>query len=141
MEGSGFIRLINTELKLVSRLVFSTLKNSIILENYSQYQGDSFAAAIKDGYNLLKRHEVDSEESKFSWKIHAKKRKRSSQLPKKDRIYFGTNLDFSGEKFGAQVVVISLIFISIYFFRSFKNFRHFADFLTKLIFCLIWDTI
>jgi hypothetical protein len=37
----------------------------------------------------------------------AKKRKRSSVLHKKDRIYFGTNVDFSEPMFKEQVAVSS----------------------------------
>lgn len=84
----------------------------LCLDKYSQYQGDSFAIAIKDGYSVLKKRQnpdINSNTITIDESPQSKKRKHSSQPIKKNRIYFGTNLDFSEAIFAEQVTVIVLV--------------------------------
>jgi hypothetical protein len=124
---------------------------------YSQYQADSFAVALKNGHQILKQkqHIVKSEiKSEFKSETpisspvstpsrSGKKRKRSSVLHKRDRIYFGTNVDFSEPMFKEQVAVSNLqtFCILTHKFRNFKNCLHFAVWPTKPIFSHIWAMI
>lgn len=121
------------------------------LGKYSQYQADSFAIALKNGHKLLKQKqnavkaEIKSESPTNSPvstpNRSTKKRKRSSVLQKKDRLFFGTNVDFSEPMFKEQVAV-SCKFPAFLFtiFRSFKNCLRFADWPTNPTFFLIWVT-